>query len=531
MKLFALLLSLALLLCACKPQEPAQTDPTQNTTAPSESVSATKTQDPTEDPTEAATETATEAATEAMSPLLLPDAWLATDAAPLSYDEYFSVDRAYSSGKSSWLRQTDEGYVLYRAKLESGKLFVWTDAANRSYLVPCEEDLSQYYLLVSDGTFAYLRGRADILKVELLTGRAHTVLRTESEYNARLQGNHVLYYSETGEDHINICRLYIPTGEKDILYTVPLEGTPESWFYFYTPESAQGDIVWRMMNPEMLALLKQEFSNPDSKYRSDYPEFWEDPARLYGSIGASIARICVAIQDETGIRAFVKYTYDPTDGSLTKKTGIVDSCWYGSGWAHDHFAPEIIELPAPTLLMEGWTAITPVASRPVSPTAEEMYAEKPNSTGVYHVGLYKIDSEPGNLFALKDGIATPVWDKQVTGALDSKYYIYCLAEDNTVYQISYDGSFIQPLYTGKKALSKLSYYGGKLCLLDGTTLIEIDVPKLQYRAVLEHPQIKRMYYSQDSSVYLRIEIYAGLCEIDYHYDPATGQLTEDHPRL
>ena len=520
MKLFALFLSLALLLCACTPQEPAQTDPTQNSTAPSESVSATESD--TDPPTEAATETGAQ--------LLSPDAWLITDATPLTYEEYFSEDRVYPSNGTSWLAETNAGYVVYRATLDNGSLFVHTDAAESIYVVPCEEDLSQYSLLAANGSFAYLRGKEDILMVELLAGRTYTLLQTENEYNARLQDDLVLYYSESEEDSINICRLYIPTGEKDILYTVPLEGTPESWFHFYTPESTQGNIVWYMMNPDMLTLLKQEFSDPDSKYRSDYPEFWEDPTRLYDPIGASIGRICVSIQDETGIRAFVKYNYDPKDGSLTKKTGIIDGCWYGSDWGHDHFAPEITELPAPNLLMEDWTSIAPVSPQPQSPTAEEMYAEERGQEGAYRTALYDTDSESGNLFTLKDGIATPVFGKQVAKVLNSPYYIYCITQDNTLYQVSYDGSFVQPLYTGKESLSELDYHCGILCLLDGTALIQIDVPKLQYRAVLEHSHLEGIYYFGDPTQ-LRLNIRGGLCLKPYLYDPATGQLTETHPIL
>ena len=113
MKLFILVLSLAFLLCACTPQEPVQTDPTQNTTAPSESVSPTETE-----PTDPPTQPPTEAPTDPTPSLLRPDAWYT---APLTFEDYFAEDRVYPSSQTRWLAETDSGHILYQLQLYNGK--------------------------------------------------------------------------------------------------------------------------------------------------------------------------------------------------------------------------------------------------------------------------------------------------------------------------------------------------------------------------------------------------------------------------
>lgn len=517
MKLFALVLSLALLLCACAPQELAQTDPTQNTTAPSESVF------PTEPTTQPPTEAPTEAPTDPTPSLLRPDAW---HVSPLPREDYFAEDRVYSPNKTRWLAETDSGYILYQVQLYNGKLIIFTGAVAGMYHVPCKNDLSQYSLMAADGSFAYLSLQNQFARVDLVTGEMQPI--PSGDGNAVLREGRVLYYTEAEGDSIKICRNYLPEGKEEILYTVALEGTPKSWFGFTAPYRTKNALTWSMMNPEFLTQVNKELADPNSRYKEEFSEYWQDPATLWDS-GIAHYRLCHQLQDDTGIRAAVQYTYDPATDTLTQKTGIIDKCWYSSGWQHDHFAPEITELPTPIFLLGSWAAITPVSSRPQSPTADEMYAEEQSFENEQRILLHRTASQQGNLFVLKDGRATLIWDRQVQRFIASQYHIYCIADDNTVYQLSYDGSFVQPLYTGKATLSQLCYDGGKLCLMDGTTVMEIDVPKLQYRAVLEHPQIQKIYFLDKGE--LRVEIYAGLCELDYHYSTVTGKVTESLPFL
>jgi len=518
MKLFVLVLSLALLLCACTPQEPVQTDPTQNTTAPSESVSPTETE-----PTDPPTQPPTEAPTDPTPSLMHPDAWYT---APPTFEDYFAEDRVYPSSQTRWLAETDSGHILYQLQLYNGKLIIFTGAAAGMYHVPCRNDLSQYSLMAADGAFAYLSIQNQYVRVDLVTGEMRSI--PSGGGNAVLRDSRVLYYTQTEGDNIKICRNYLPEGKEEVLYTVALEGTPIGWFSFTAPYRAKNVLTWSMMNPEFLARLNRELADPNSKYKEEFSEYWQDPAALWDS-GIDHYRLCHQLQDDTGIRAAVQYTYDPATDMLTQKTGIIDECWYGSGWQHDHFAPEITELPEPIFLLGSWSAITPVSSRPQSPTADEMYAETQSFDNEKRILLHRGASPQGDLFLLEDGKATRIWDRQVRSFIASQYFLYCLADDNTVYQLSYDGSFVQPLYTGKATLSQLCYDRGKLCLVDGTTVMEIDVPKLQYRAVLEHPQIQKIYFIDKEE--LRIEIYAGLCELDYHYSTMTGKVTKSHRLL
>lgn len=517
MKLFILVLSLALLLCACAPREPVQTDPSQNTTAPSESVF------PTEPPTQPPTEAPTEAPTDPTPALLRPDAWLAS---PLSQEDYFAEDRVYPSSQTRWLAETDNGYILYQVQLYNGKLIIFTGAVAGIYIVPCKENLSQYSLMAADGAFAYLSIQNQFVRVDLFSGEMRSI--PSGDGNAVLRDSRVLYYTVTEGDSIRICRNYLPEGKEEVLYTVDLKGTPIGWFSFAAPYRTQKALTWSMMNPEFLARVNQELADPNSKYKEEFSAYWQNPAALWDS-GIDQYMLCSKLQDDTGSRALIQYTYDPVTDILTQKTGIIDECWYGSGWQHDHFAPEITELPEPTFLLGNWAAITPVSSRPQSPTADEMYAEAQSFDNEKRILLHRGASQSGDLFSLKGGKATLIWDRQVRSFIASQYFLYCIADDNTVYQLSYDGSYVQPLYTGKAALSQLCYDRGKLCLVDGTTVIEIDVPKLQYRAVLEHPQIQKIYFIDKEE--LRIEIYAGLCELDYHYSTITGKVTKSHRLL
>lgn len=518
MKLFALILSLALLLCACAPQEPVQTDPTQNTTAPSESVF----------PTEPPTQPPTEAPTDPTPSLLRPDAWYT---APLTFEDYFAEDRGYPYNQTRWLAETDSGHILYQVQLYNGKLIIFTGATAGMYHVPCKNDLSQYSLRGADGAFAYLSSiQNQYVRVDLTTGEMRSI--PSGDGNAVLRDSRVLYYTQTEGDSIKLCRNYLPEGKEEVLYTVDLKGTPMVWFSFTAPYRAKNALTWSMMNPEFLARLNRELADPNSKYKNfdnqDFTQYWQNPAALWDS-GMDQYMLYNKLQNDTGIRALVQYTYDPATDTLTQKTGIIDECWFGSGWQHDHFAPEITELPEPTFLPGSWTSITPVSSRPQSPTADEMYAEAQSFENERRILLHRGASPQGDLFLLEDGKATRIWDRQVRSFIASQYFLYCIAEDNTVYQLSFDGSFVQPLYTGKAALSQLCYDRGKLCLVDGTTVMEIDVPKLQYRVVLEHPQIQTIYFIDKEE--LRIEIYAGLCELDYHYSTMTGKVTKSHPLL
>ena len=297
--------------------------------------------------------------------------------------------------------------------------------------------------------------------------------------------------------------MYLPTGDTKLLFEGLPGDTPLRWFSLTGPYSTQGTVSWSMINPDMSAILRKELAKPDSIYITlDGKDFSAEWSTLASSLDEEydydtrIPILMHSIQEHTGVHAWAKFKYNPTDGTCEKTTGIVDTCWFGSGYGHDHYDPHKYDVtPA-------WNVSDPVPisniSLPENP--EQMYErdiyEYINSNCQYGYGcVYRSKSQD---------VLQVLFDIDLTEVMFSDDYVYGITPDNTVVQANYDGTVRNTIYTGNGTLSELFYGCGKLYFLDDGTLMEIDIPAKTYRSLLDVPYLDRIMMEAPDVLYLEV---------------------------
>lgn len=504
-------LCLVLLLCACRitPEPPVTTQPTTVPTQP--------TAEPTTVPTEP------------------PEPqWLLADRVSPSYEDFFSQDLPYNTNQFGWVVPQGESLAQYYIRSETGGLYIATNPWNGGYKIPNSENLMELPIVGADGKWAYLHSSEGILQLDMQTGESTLLVAHGSILRSALCGYDVLYYAAIAEnDTIGVYRLYIPTMTTDTL----CEGIANGYdLDIRFPSTTLGTVSWSCINPDMAQRLFAELNDPNSPYlegdgQVEGPKhLWDDPSILQDpnyewNWDKAALWVCRWIQEDTGIHTWYKCTYDPNTDTCTEDTGVVDNCWFGSGYAHDHFEPEITELPDPTPAIGPWIPITGV-TLPPSPTADELYAEglyDHYDASIPEVTVYGLPLQPEYAYHLSGSTLTKAMDTPITMAQNSVHFLYCVTEDNTVLQISHDGSTRNVLYTAEAEIREISHANGHLYLLDGSKIIDIDVPALQYRVLLEHDDIiEASAHDEPGIVYFTIA--RGLHYQQYLLTPETGKL-------
>lgn len=531
-KLLCLLVLVHILaLTACGVETPPETS-APVTTAPSTEPSTAPTTVPTE-PTTEPTEPATEPALENELP------WLLADRQSPSYEDFFSQDLPYNTVSYEWLAETEEGNIFYNIRTNKDGFYITKTFWDVDYQVPNTAEIRDLSVIGADGRWGYLESDEGILRLDLLTGETSLLVANENLLGAYLMGYDVLYYAAMAEDGtIGIYRLYLPDMTLDTMYEGIALDVELGGFSFSAPTSTLGPIIWTSLNPEMVTRVTQELRDPNSPYRCDGTRdnvstayLWDDPEALEGP-GAyrnSALWVCWWIQQDTGIHTFYKCTYDCVTGTLTEDTGVIDGCWFGSGYSHDHYEPEITELPDPVPAVGEWIAISG-AVLPEGATAEEMYAE-----GVYD--HYRADTpelqlvakplEKAYVYHFSDHILTKLLDIPMTMASNSVYYTYCVTEDGRVLQLSHEGEVLNTLYTAQDTIRGMDHANGYLYILDGDSLIQLDIPAMRYRVLLEQTNIIEMSAWEDPGmVYFCVA--RGLHYQQYFFYPDTGVLEQTH---
>ena len=477
--------------------------------------------------TEAPTTAPTTAPTEPSEP---ETPWLLTDRTVPSYDDFFAQNRSYGTCAScEWL--TDSGTV-YSLRHDMSGLYITKNYWDAEYRIPNTEDLYDLTIIGADGQWGYLLAPNGILRLDLLTGETALLIETSTILQAELKGWDVLYYSAAAADGtVGIYRLYLPEMLRETLH----EGIPRGYnFEVYFPSSTLGTVRWFSIHPRMSQQVIEELNNPDSIYKQGTEQvsapvhLWQDTAFLQDpSIpwGNDILWLCRWIQEDTGIHTWYQCTYDSIAGTLTEDTGVIDNCWFGSGYAHDHFEPEITELPDPVPAPGEWVQISD-AALPASPTAAELYAE-----GVYdhyHADIPELTIhgnplEPHYLHARTEYTLTRLSDIPVTLAANSVHFIYCVTEDGRVLQLTHDGTVLNTLYTARGEIRAIDQANGHLYILDGDTLIDLDIPAMQYRVLLEQTDIIDIQaWEKPGQIYFCIA--RGLHYQQYIYHTDTNEL-------
>ncbi len=512
-KIFALVLAVMLLLSACGPSGNATT-----TTGAQDSTTgaASATDAPTEPPTEAPTEG--EAA----------DWYVQTPAAPLSYADLTTKDLPFSGAQ--WLISGEAGATIYEIAVEGGVLQV-RDArgfGDPVHTVALPEELATAVALGGDGQVGYVATGAQIAAVDLKTGEVKTLVEADRLLDAAMVSYDVIYYAAEAEGKATIFRLYFPEGKVDLIYGgIPVY--PASEFRLIPPETTLGKVGWTMMNPEMMALLTQEFANPDSVYKNtspkfDFTEIWGQPGQIdtYQPTNYLARSICQAMQDQSGLLALVRCWYDPVKDEYTQELGAIDDCFTGTGLWHDHYDPEAEAPAVPVVNFGDWADM---GVDPLPQTREELLAET-GDQDAYTGLLYAAPYERPTLYAgnpgepLKQVLAEPVtqWES-------SRYYLYAITEDGALVQVSPDGSVRNTLYRARYgALRDVDYQGGMVFLLDGDDLVQLDLTTMRQRTLLEAEAMVDCQYLAENQVYICQS--KGLHQMQYILDLETQTLEE-----
>ncbi len=494
-RLFALLLVLALCLsiCACKKTDHQETtgitEPTNlagttgNTqkmenTKPSEPAKITEPTKPTEPskPTEPAP---TEPPVEELS---VSD-WQLEKPNYLSYEEYFSVEREYCDNPFYSNKNWVKGDQVYYFQWYMNQYEIICYEPTRRYAVPNSGEYKNYYTAGADGRYGYIYNDSQFLRLDLATGETK-ILLTGSFLGIRLADNLVAYYTSYKDNVLTIGRLYLPTLKNDILYKTQGE------FYnlaLQRPKTNQSSLVWELWNPEFIDFLKAELANPNSKIQKgedyDFTQDWKREDAFTFMLSSPARLHC--LQDTGNQRALQKCTYDLETKQLTKQTGIIDNCWHGSGYPHDHYHPEITTGPAPIVIMGNWTAISGGVPFSLCPSVDGQIS---SGKAVKVIG---VDSQM-YLYAKTDGdyklitAAPPIKTVEDTGACA----IFVTADRKSVMAVPYDGTQSVELYRaahGEISESYLGYEKKTLVILDGDTLVEIDLSAGRYRELVKHP--------------------------------------------
>lgn len=461
---------------------------------------------------------------------------LLDDREPLSYEEFFSEDHSIHGWYAEnmlygWLYPYEDTQILCRVSPNwNGKLIVESDAFDEVYTVPCKQDLSDYSYLAADGKFAYLTNKTSttVIQVELRTGAVKELVTAESLLYVFVCARDLLYYASIEGDVISINRLYIPTMQNDCLYDQISADIPLDYvgFSMHRPTSTLGGVVWETMNPEMMDLLKKELYDPNSPYRSHehIAHLWEEEDPL--DDGRDMIWLMELLQEDYGVRSRIEFTYDPKDGTLSQRKGIVDSCWTGTVWGHDHFAPEYTTVADPVLNIGDWEYL---ADKSPTNADSDSYA---NAEGEpeYEAIVYSDRFGPGQLYLKKDGKLSLLSDKAFTDIRMTKHYIYGITADNTLLKINWETGKTVTLYTAKNGkLDNMVFTEGYLYFTDGDQLIEAYIPMWRYRVLLEHPYISFVTVSNLDTDHMSFYIRRGLAERAFIYCPITESLIETVP--
>ncbi len=497
----------------------------RGTSAPAADAANPPTPQITTDPTDAAS---TATAPEPEMPL-----WYIEDPEYLGYDEFFSTDRPLTSYRyrSAWYTRQDD--TLHRARLdwnpESAQLSV--QSSDGSHAVPGCDSLTSFSLIGSDGHYAYLNSASDVVQVDLLTGQQKTVLTCKRLIDIFLLDGVVLFYCAEDAGQWNIYQMYLPTLDVDILYEgIPVD-TPPYFFNLVARQSTQGPVSWSMLNPDMTAILRKELANPDSIYKisnfrgkaepDDFSSIW-GKMDLDSVDGRNVPPYMLlhSIQNHTGIHNWATYSYNPADGTCEKSTAIIDNCWYGSGYSHDHSDPNEYDMTPEWNVSEAVTVSS--ISLPEEPQRlyeEDLFAYI-NTNYAYIDGFICRETET-DVFQI-------LFDLDLTEVKFAPDYIYGITPDNMLVQVSYDGTVRNTIYTADSTLSELVYGSGKLYFLEGNTIMEIDIPAQTCRSLLNIPRYTYFTMYLDEANVLFFESAKGLSVGMYIADFSEMTLEETH---
>ena len=515
-KLFVILLA-AFLLSGCEQANPEET--TVSTTEPTTQATTA--------PTTVATTTPTTAPTEPEPTVLEPELWL-TDPQYPSYEELFSQDVPYADYTTDWIVEHEGVYREYHFESWNGKTQVCSYYSDLGYPIPNTEtfmddyDAPQY--LGSDGKYVYFYNQIDtnrVFQMELLTGKVVTLVDEEKIYTPpTLQANCVIYYTRAVGNKAEICRMYIPEQRVDVLCTVE---NAEYLFHITYPATTGGKISWYGLNPQIVAKAEALWADPNAGKiinEYDYTEVWHQFASGLEGMHQDFREMFFHhFEREIGILALERTEFDPVTGTYSKKLGTLDSCWLGSGFPHDHFNPVYEELAVPNAVMGPWQDLPGLNIQgEVSATPSE---------DIYVASYLVPGRKERQLFLCKNnGDITLLLDAPYTPIKNDEKAVYCVTDDNTIVEVSYDGTVCNTLYSADQGtLRNFLYCDGMICFREESRVLLIDIAARQYRVLMDHPGIYlELWFDGNPSFCFSLS--EGLYYQQYLFNVETGTIEE-----
>lgn len=455
--------------------------------------------------------------------------WVVPQSVKMSYEEYFSEDRPYFNDFNSWLIFDGQSWKGYTLEFDYGcglQVVLWDDSQFEDvavYTVPDTVDLDMFELLGTDGTTAYLTPYSEtkdsILAVDLLTGSREYIVQDAVITSVRYCGD-VLYYALYKDDMMQIVRRYLPTGD-ELYYPTGQKLAP--MFSFYAPQSSSDSITWVGVTEKMTSAVIKELQNANSSYRTGDrvpPYLWEMEEPWIYADRNPIYWLCYELQKTKDYRTLYKCTMGSDGSVISKATGIVDSCWYGSDMSHDHYHPDAKAPKKPVADMGAWIPFVNAMTGSGEPNAQA-------NLEIYQNRLY---TTAGNTFTLLTDV--PIRSLYMTEADwgDSMNACYGITTDDQLVRLYLDGSTPAVLYQGTNIRSICSSEDC-MVILDEDQVIQLDLANQQFRTVLHHENILRMYFEVDSVDMLYFEMNRGLHSTGYLFNLVTGEATEVGYRL
>lgn len=460
----------------------------------------------------------------------------------IPFEERFEEDILFGAS-AEWLIPDGDAYRYYRLGFEQERNYrcygiFFND--EMVYSVSNDPVLLNYGVLAADGRWGYLRGKNDVLKIDLLTG----------EYTVWMQlGSDLIFWSVYSSDRDTLClctiddqrnmRIYyrdIHSDAEKTLYEgiLPMSspkdldknGSYGSYLFTFTPpRSTQGAFSWRMTNPAFYAAVQKELADPDSPYQHSYQpnyysSYWRDQENRFIHL-SSCPGLCHDIQDGYKIPYFIKYIYSPATGTITEDYGYIDSCYYGSGYGHDHFNAENT-WETPVVIVNEEPVVIPTFTRLTEAQAYEAL-NSPHSSTTNQIVLY---SEQGYdlLYVQKDGKLVKLADIPCRSVWCTKYYVYAITADNTLVQISWDGTVCNTIYTAEDTIDHLVYNFGRLFFEDNHQVVCIDTVNGTRRVVLKCTGSIYLDSYGDLDEEISVDITQGLYYQQHFYNTFTGEL-------
>ena len=441
------------------------------------------------------------------TPLLEVSQWLPDAKEPMSYDEFFSEDRALSGRYSNggWYRPYGEGYAFFQVYARDNSLAVTSQATDAIYPIPglTAEDANR--VISTDGRYYYLKDETQIHRVDMVSGESTQLAAFDMLHAARMYGDDILLYAATVDGVSKLCRLYLPEMKLDVLYEGFDTRAPYNWFNFASSIRTNTSITWETLNPEFLDVLIAEINDPNSKYKNISPELWANPDSLQSYIYLP-TMMMQSIQDETGIKCQIRDALNPSTGEITETLGIIDNCWHGSGLPHDHFNMNTYDVDPV------WALSEPVAVSNIFTPEELDTLLNDENYYAHYVDCPFINGVP-RLCLNEDGVYIPISDTPIITYMKILDTFLCITPDHTLVEMSKEGKYINTIYTAQFGAlrSRMRYEKGILYFMDDEYIMELDFVNSTVRSLVKAPYCGNFYpYEIEGQTILYVESFRGM---------------------